>query len=290
MATCTIIPGRGGMTSGAVRAGLTSAKGADFYLDPDEMRQPQYTVYLHTISKRAHEQPNPVYGNVIVPACPKDKRYLTFMSITHPVAQWTVDPDNVSGPLKPKYCNATGLALSICNTSYVGTDLGVQDAIPPDWAQISSGECNLTRQGVFASMNEVPTDIELQKAEARRLAYYKFRFEEANGLLRSNPRQLQEILILDHHMAAEMFGVDVEWHRVMTPKVECPQCGEKIKEGIAFHYTNGQRCVLDFERAYLAGAIKKEDVPEGKEWWTIEDKPKRKTGISAAAQEIRNDV
>jgi hypothetical protein len=246
---------------------MTAARGAAFYLDPDEMRQPQYTVYLHSISKRSHEQPNPVYGNVIIPACPKEKRFITFMKITHPVAQWLVNPDNVSGPLTAKYCNASGLALSICNPSHVGNDLAAQDGALYDWAQISSGECNLTRQGIFASLNEVPTEEELKRAEARRLAYYKFRFEEANGLMRSNPKMLQEILILDHHMAAEMFGIDVEWHRVMTPKVECPNCGEKIKEGIAFHYSNGTRCILDFEKAYLAGAIKKEDVPEGREWW-----------------------
>jgi hypothetical protein len=290
MATCTVIPGRGGFNSGAVRDGQTSARGTAFYLDPDEMRQPQYTVYLHTISKRAHEQPNPVYGNVIIPACPKEKRSINFMKITHPVAQWMVNPDNVSGPLVPKYCNATGLALSICNPSHVGNDLAAQDNALPDWARISSGECDLGRQGVFASLNEVPTEEELRKAEARRLAYYKFRFEEANGLLRSNPRQLQEILILDHHMAAEMFGVDVEWHRVMTPKIECPQCGEKIKESLAFHYVNGVKCVLDWERAYLAGAVKKDEVPEGREWWTVEDKPKRKTGISAAARDFSKEV
>lgn len=287
MATCTIIPGTGGMTSGAVRDGLTSARGASYYIDPDQVRQPEYTVYLHSISKRAHEQPNPVYRNIIIPACPKDKRYITFMRIVHPAMQQIVDPDNVSGPLIPKYINAKGLALSICNPSYVGNDLGIQDSGPPDWAQISSSECNLTRQGIFASMNAIPTEEELAKAEARRLAYYKFRFKEANELAMSDPKRLGEILILDHHMAADMFDASTAWHQNPSPKVECDLCGERIKMGLAFHYTNGRICVLDWERAYLAGAIKKEDVPEGREWWTVEDKPKRKTGISAAAQELR---
>jgi hypothetical protein len=185
------------------------------------------------------------------------------MSIGHPVQIPTVDPDNPSGPVLWRFANAKGAALCVCNPSYVGDDLSQQDKEVASAFQISSGECNLTRQGVFASMNAVPTEEELQKAEARRLAYYKFRFEEANGLARSNPAMLQQILILDHHMAAEMFGVDVEWHRVVSAKIECPNCGEKIKEGLAYHRNNGILCVLDWTRAYRAGAIKKEDIPEG---------------------------
>jgi hypothetical protein len=197
------------------------------------------------------------------------------MRITHPVQIPTVDPDNVSGPIKWIFENAKRAALCICNPSYVSNELNAQDTPPPDWAQISSGECNLTRQGVFASMNEVPTEEELQKAEARRLAYYKVIFEQANGLLRSDPKKLQEVLGLDHHLAAEMFGVDVDWHRVTTPKIECPNCGEKIKEGIAFHYSNGNRCVLDWERAYLSGAVKKDEVPENFRWWEEKRGPGR---------------
>ena len=284
MATQAIIPERSHVvTHGAIQEG-PSAKEKSLYLDPDQMRSPEYTVYLHSISKRSFEQSHPIYRNVIIPACPKDKRYITFMRITHPVSIPTVDPDNVGGPLKWTFENGKRAALCVCNPSYVSNDLNAQDNPPPDWAQISSGECDLTRQGVFASMNEVPTETELKKAEDRRLAYYKMRFEEANGLLRSDPKKLQEVLNLDHHLAAEMFGVDVDWHRVTTPKIECPNCGDKIKEGIAFHYSNGNRCVIDWERAYLAGVVKKEDVPEQLRWWE-DDEPKRGPGRPPKTQD-----
>lgn len=274
MATQTIIPDRSSrITHGPIQDG-PSAKEVALYLDPDQMRRGEYVVYLHSISKRSFEQPHPIFRNVVIPACPKDKRYITFMRITHPVQIPTVDPDNASGPPIIKIENAKRAALCVCNPSYVGTELSTQDNPPPHWAQIASGECDLTRQGVFASMNEVPTEQELKKAEERRLAYYKMRFEEANGLLRSDPKKLQEVLGLDHHMAAEMFGQDVDWHRVTTPKIECPNCGEKIKEGIAFHYSNGARCVLDWERAYLAGAIKKDDVPDQFRWWKGPGRPR----------------
>ena len=272
MATCAIIPG-GGAGSGALKGGGYSARNPTLYIDPDQVRPMQYTVYIHSISKRAHEQPNPVYRNVIIPACPKEKRYFTPLKLQHPVCIPTLDTDNVNGPPKMVYVNAKGLALSICNPSYVGNELEAQDSLIPPEAQISSGECNLTRQGIFASMNEVPTEIELKKAEARREAYYRFRLEEANGLARSDPKKLADILIQDHHMAAEYFGIDTTWHLNPTAKVDCPNCGEKIKSGVAFHYVNGTRCVLDFERASLAGAIKKEDVPEGREWWIAKESP-----------------
>jgi hypothetical protein len=270
MATQTIIPERSGrVTAGAIADG-TRASEVPLYLDPDQLRRPEYRVYLHSISKRSFEQPHPIYRNVIIPACPKDKRYITFMAITHPVMTQHVDPNDPGG--KPLYIfeNAKRAALNVCNPSFVGADLSIQDKAIEVQYQISSGECDLTRQGVFASLNEIPTEEELKKAEARRLQYYKMRFEEANALQRSDPKRLQDVLILDHHMAAEMFGVDVDWHRVVTPKIECPNCGEKIKEGIAFHRVNGDLCVLDWEKAYLAGAVKKDQVPDEKKWWAEE--------------------
>ena len=117
MATQTIIPGSR-TTAGAIKDG-PNAREKSIYLDPDQMRRAEYTVYLHSISKRSFEQPHPIYRNVVIPACPKDKRYITFMLITHPVQIATVDPDNVSGPLKwffenAKRCRSLHLQSQLC--------------------------------------------------------------------------------------------------------------------------------------------------------------------------------
>lgn len=293
MATCTIIPERSGAVTSGPRQVGTRAENVELFLDPDQIRRPEYVVYLHSISKRSFEQPHPIYRNIIIPACPKDKEYITFMHISHPVQIPTIDPDNVSGPPIIKVESAKRAALCVVNPSFVGSDLSIQEKPIDMQYQIASGECDLLRQGVFASMNAVPTKEELAKANKRRLDYYKFRFEEANALERSDPKRLQDVLILDHHLAAEMFGVDVNWHRVVSPKIECPMCGEKIKEGIAFHYVNGQRCVLDWYRAWLAGAVKKEDVPDEKRWWTEakqEGKSKEELRQDAAALGIDVDA
>ncbi len=52
-----------------------------------------------------------------------------------------------------------------------------------------------------------------------------------------------------------------------TAKIDCPNCGSKIPMTAKFHYDNGRICILDWEGAWLAGAVKKEDVPEPKRWW-----------------------
>ena len=65
---------------------------------------------------------------------------------------------------------------------------------------------------------------------------------------------------------------------------------EKIKEGIAFHYSNGQKCILDWERAWLAGAVKKEDVPDGRQWWTAKEKSKEELTAEAVSLGIEVDA
>ena len=270
MATQAIIWGKSGLAPSASDKAVGKPVQSNVYVNADELRSAEYIVYLHSVSKRSFNQPHPIYRNVVIPACPKDKRYITFMRIQHPVQIPTVDANNSSGPSIMVIENGIRTALCVCNPSYVGNKLEVQDVEIDGQYQISSNESNLTQQGIFASLNEVPTEDELKKAEGRRISYYKRIFEEMNGLMRSDPKAAQDRLGQDHHLAAEMFGQDVDWHRVVTPKIECPNCGEKIKEGIAFHYSNGNRCVLDWERAYLAGAVKKDEVPEQLRWWTAE--------------------
>ena len=277
MATQTII-GNLPMTSGNHQSGLGRATQTSVYLDPDTLRKPEYTVYLHTISRRSFLQPNGIYRNIAVPKCPPEKRSHCFMQIQHPVQIPHLNPDDVNGPPMLKIEHAKRVALGICNPDFAGTDLSIQDKELDPASVLSSGECNLSRQGVFASMNEIPTEEELQKAEKRREAYYRFRLNEADGLERSNPRALQQVLIEDHKMAAEFFGVETNWHRIPSAKVDCPNCGHKIPQGIAFHYDNGRICVNDWERAWLAGAVKKDDVPEPKRWEGFDEPTKRGPG------------
>ena len=161
MATATIIGSR--QSSGAMKTGLTAAAESPIYLDPDQIRSTEYTVYLHSISRRAHMQPNGIYRQIAIPACPKDKRSHCFMQVQHPVQMPHLNPDDVNGPPAIKIENARRVALGICNPDFAGTDLSIQDKELDPESVLSSGECNLNRQGIFASMNAIPTEEELQK-------------------------------------------------------------------------------------------------------------------------------
>jgi hypothetical protein len=67
-----------------------------------------------------------------------------------------------------------------------------------------------------------------------------------------------------------------------------PTAAKRSRKELHSIASNGDLCVLDWEKAYLAGAVKKDDVPEQFIWW--KDEVKRKTGIASAAAQIKSDV
>ena len=214
MATASIIS-QGAITSGA-RVKGTSAEEGRLYMDPESLRKTEYTVYIHTISRRSFMQPNGIYRNIMVPACPKEKRSLCFWRQQHPVRTDHLNPDDVNGLPLTKFENAKRVALGICNPDYAGTDLSIQDKELNPETVLASGECNLTRQGIWASMNEEPTEEEIKKAEARRKTYYLFRIQEADGLERSNPRQCSSNFFNSTTTwRLSMFDLEANWHRAL---------------------------------------------------------------------------
>ena len=51
--------------------------------------------------------------------------------------------------------------------------------------------------------------------------------------------------------------------------ISCPNCGALVKDGLAYHKNEfGEKCILDWEKTYQAGAVKLEDVPFEKRWWS----------------------
>src|SRR5277367_3113626 len=139
MATAAIIS-QGAVTSGARQSG-TSAHESPIILDPELLRKTEYTVYLHTVSRRAFMQPNGIYRNISIPACPKEKRSHCFMQIQHPVQMPHMNPDDVNGAPWLKIENAKRVALGICNPDLAGTDLSVQDKELNPEMVLASGEC-----------------------------------------------------------------------------------------------------------------------------------------------------
>src|SRR5579872_1493028 len=230
------------------------------HLDPMLIRPTQYLVYLYTVSRREFTiyRP-PLIHSLIITACPTGERYRLVRGLPHPFAQPDINPSN--GEPIIYYHDARFVAQDICNPDNLSLDQDSYLKASGDRA-LGSG-VNLSEQGVFWSLNNPPKEEEIAAAEKRRDIYYKRLIDQANSLAASDPKALHDILNQDYHLAAEHFGLDTSWHQVLKPMAECPNCGDKIKPGVAFHNSSvtGMLCIIDRERAKAAGVRVPENSP-----------------------------
>lgn len=214
-------------------------------IDPNLVRKPEYYVHLYTVSKREFtiSQP-PLFPKVVVPACKEGERYTLVCSIPHPMQQ--LDREGAVGELIVRGHTAEYVAASLVNPNNPSLD---QDAVINPQFVLGIG-VDLTCQGVFWTRNHPPTEQEIAKAEGRREKYYRGLMERARTLEISNPKELEQLITQDFHMAADYFGEERAWHKKMSRTVECPNCGDSIKAGIAFHRSSaGVLCIIDPSRA-----------------------------------------
>jgi len=67
------------------------------------------------------------------------------------------------------------------------------------------------------------------------------------------------------HFAMEYFGLSAVWHMSYRHKTECPNCGDLVLEGIAYHRNaSGDICIIDRER-YEATVITAQQQKESGE-------------------------
>jgi hypothetical protein len=108
---------------------------------------------------------------------------------------------------------------------------------------------------VFWSLNNPPTEQEIKEATQRMEKHFNTVLEKMKALETSDPKGLLEALSPEAHTAADYFGVETSWHGRRSKPMDCPNCGERIKAGVAFHRTEeGGTCVLDWARTVKAGA------------------------------------
>ena len=222
----------------------------DTHFDPQLSRAPDYFVYIFSVSKREFlvRQP-PLLPHLMIPACKEHERYVLAAKLPNPFQQ--VDREGAVGDLMVRAHRAELVAASIVNPSNPTTS---QDAVIPA-TQVSGIGTNLTQQGVFWTRNVVPSEDELKKAEGRRERYYRTLVERARTLEISNPKELEHEINRDYHIAAEYFGAETSWHKRMSKVESCPNCGEAVQRGVAFHKNSmGFLCIIDPVRAKAAGA------------------------------------
>ena len=220
------------------------------YIGEAELTPPQYHVYIYTVSKREHiVQQAPLIPYLIIPACTDAEPCKFVYAIPHPMLQIERHPDKNEAVIYRH--KAEQVAQSICNPDNLSLN---QDFVNP---RPSAVGVNLNAQGVFWSKNKPPTQEEIEAAHKRVEKYYRGLLETARTLEVSNPKELESLLNQDYHLAAE-YAYDrfpgyreIPWHPRLLSKVECPNCGERIKNAkLAYHVNSaGLVCVIDPKRA-----------------------------------------
>lgn len=226
------------------------SRNAVHIFDPLVYRKPEYWVYLYTISDRDFlvSQP-PLVPGLQIRAKKPGERYAFVTKIPSPMVE--VYPDVDTSDFRYSTHVGERVAQSICNPDNTTLDQNFTAA-----KGLGIGT-NLNEQGVFWSLNDPPKEEEIKAAEARREKYYRGLIEKARTLEISNPKELEATITQDYHLAAEYFGLETTWHYKMVKKEECPNCGDSVKPGVAYHYNAaGALCVIDERRAKKAGVLK----------------------------------
>lgn len=237
------------------------------FLDPSLYRKPEYHVFIYSVvDPRPADMPlmrhqPPLTKNLRIKECPKGERYVLVTSLAHPVNQPDINPMN--DQRVTYYSDARRVAQDIVNPSNLTLD---QDAVLRAENVFSEGE-DYGKLGVFWSLNNPPTDEEISKAVTRKENHYRSRLNRARVLETSDPKALNAALTITDHVAADYFGEEFSWHRTAKKPASCSNCGESIKEGVAYHRNvDGIICVIDWKRTVEAGVKAMADVPESKRW------------------------
>ena len=211
-------------------------------------RKPDFWVYLYNVSEQAFDvfRP-PLFANIHIPGRKRNEPYAVALRLPSPLLapQGSVDSDEISTQLM----DTRRVLMDVCNPDNLGLDQNAVIAKPTNVGN------NLSQRGVFWSLNEKPTEQELADATKRMEKHFNSVLEKMKALETADPKGLLDALGPEAHTAADYFGVETSWHGRRSRPMDCPQCGERIKAGVAFHKTDeGGLCVLDWARTIKAGA------------------------------------
>jgi hypothetical protein len=241
-------------------------------------RRPDFIVYLYNVSESSFEVSRPpVMQRFVIPGRSglglsahslqdliknggNKERYILATSFPSPLV--TPKPSTDSSEIGFDAIDTRRFAMDIVNPDNIGID---QDAIL-DPKDIKSKGNNLGAKGVFFSLNNPPTEPEVNAAVNRMEAGYRALLEEARAIEVSSPKDLSSILSPEHHAAAEYFGESFTWHGKKIKTEACENCGDRVKAGSAFHKTDeGGMCIRDWRRAVKAGVRTKAQAFEATE-------------------------
>lgn len=227
------------------------------------MRPPIRMLYIHSVARRDFVVSNePLFRKLKLRGCTNGERYVTCSSHPDPLPQSCTDHERGGTRIDD---NDTWMCLiDLLSPKLKGHTLDpYAGSDNPDFYANRFGT-NLISEGLWPSENKVPTEAEIKKAEACRDRRYRWQTQQAMTLAAKSTRELNEFLTEhpDVHLAMDALGLTAPWHQANIVKATCPNCGEDIKQGVAYHMNGPILCVIDAERSYKAGAITKERFHE----------------------------
>lgn len=236
---------------------MTRANNQDFNFNGNHYlmnRAPDYFVYLHNVSEQNFEVSRPPLirkmtlvgrrGTEKVTACARFPQPLLTPNGNVDSNEITIIP-----------MDARRFCMDIINPDNLGLD---QNAVIKNPTNIGN---DLGKKGIFWSLNSIATSDEVEGAVKRMEAYYNHLLEQARTVEVSNPAGLKDTLTPEHHAAADYYGVETSWHGKRSRPMDCPNCGDRVKAGIAFHKTDeGTLCIIDWKRAVSSGVRTKQQA------------------------------
>jgi hypothetical protein len=217
----------------------------------DEGEECKEFLYIYNVLNREHvvEQP-PLFPHVIIPACPEGEMFAVTL-----MPRFVNERYEIVGSLPVDYrikkVDGRRCATSLLNpAAFPGTEFTsqLQQWRPADGQQDQIGN-NLNVVGVFWSLTH-PDSPELEKE-------IKLFRDLAQKTMEDLVKQAQMVAATGHpenvtpmmHFAMDYLKRTAPWHIGHKAMIDCPNCGEAINAGLAYHRNSfGERCIIDAER------------------------------------------
>lgn len=249
--------------------------------DPNYNRRPDYWINVFNITPVEHKRNRP--KEIVLRGCQKGQLWVISFRVPNiKNYAWTN-----ACTLQPEFASIRGerFATDLLNPANLSENI---------WVPIGTGDMDLmhgngedlTRRGFFwelrqksdgycqscddgmkvCPVHDVPSAEALRKTKDKLEIHYDMMVKLGERLA-NDPKTAIEIGE-EHHRAAEYLNINTTWHRRTVIQNACPNCGEPINPGIAYHMSSMGPCILDWQKAVAAGMKKREDVPNELRWWS----------------------
>jgi hypothetical protein len=231
-------------------------------LQTQDNLQTKPPLYIYNICELSHvrNQP-PEFPGFTVEPCPKGEKFSVkvFQGI---VNERYMKPG--TSEFYYKQVDGRKYATSLLNPDcFPGTDFEAQ-LIEGQTGNNDMTGMNMNALGVFWSPlapDDPKLEAQIKKFRARVDRTMDALVKEGNRLNASG--KLGDISAM-MHFAMDYFGLQATWHMSHRHKTECPNCGELVLEGVAYHKNgSGDDCIIDYDR-YAQVVMRKATVQETK--------------------------